>query len=320
MASITTATTPAKTRVERYRAAELNLWHRHELEPTEQFLDLESPAASLRVVTLGSGRPVLFVHGTVGPGGWPSLIAELPGFRSIVLDRPGWGMSSAIDFSAQDYGALVAEIMQGVLDALEIEQAHVVGGSIGNVWALRLAERYPSRVDRVVLMGGGPIVDHAGVPRMIRLLASPVGALMVRLPAKHDRVHSILRRLGHGASLDAKRIPEEFVDWRVAAGRDTASMRHEREMVCAIVKGTSYRPGLTFGDAELAAIQQPTLHVYGTADPMGSTDLWRGVADTLPRGRLSIVEDAGHMPWFDDSTRVAQEMRDFLTSDAVTGS
>ena len=50
-------------------------------------------------------------------------------------------------------------------------------------------------------------------------------------------------------------------------------MRHEREMVCAIVKGKSYRPGLTFDDAELAAIRQPTLHVHGTADEtVGSAD------------------------------------------------
>ena len=37
-------------------------------------------------------------------------------------------------------------------------------------------------------------------------------------------------------------------------------------MVCAIVRGKSYRPGLTFDDAELAAIRQPTLHVHGTSD------------------------------------------------------
>ena len=89
---------------------------------------------------------------------WPSLISKLPGFRSIVLERPGWGLSSAIDFSSQEYGTLVADVLREALDALELERAHVVGGSIGNVWALRLAGEHPSRVDRVVLMGGGPIV------------------------------------------------------------------------------------------------------------------------------------------------------------------
>jgi pimeloyl-ACP methyl ester carboxylesterase len=289
------------------------LWKHYGLEPEERFLDLDAPAARLRVLEVGSGEPVLFVHGTVGPGAWASLISELPGFRSIVLERPGWGLSSAIDFSRQDYKTLVADLLRGALDALELERAHVVGGSIGNVWALRLAAQHPSRVGRIVLMGGGPIVAEAGVPGIIRLLASPAGALMVRLPDKPARLRSILRQSGHGASLDAGRIPDEFIDWRVAVGRETSSMRHEREMVCAIVKGKSYRPGLTFDDAELAAIRHPTLHVYGTADhTVESAEIWSRVADALPRGELRLVEGAGHMPWFDDSTRVAEELRDFL--------
>jgi pimeloyl-ACP methyl ester carboxylesterase len=312
MASIATTSTSADARSERYRDAELELWHHYGLEPDESFLDLDSPAARLRVLEVGSGEPILFVHGTVGPGSWPSLICELPGFRSIVLDRPGWGWSSAIDYSGRAYGALVADVLRGTLDALEIERAHVIGGSIGNVWALRLAERYPARVGRIVLLGGGPIVDEAGVPGIIRLLASPLGALMVRLPDKPDRVRSILRRSGHGASLGAGFIPDEFVDWRVVLGRDTESMRHEREMVTAIVKGKAYRPGLTFADTELAEIRRPTLHVFGTADPVGSVDIWRRVADRLPHGELHVVEGAGHMPWFDDPGKVAGEVSRFL--------
>jgi pimeloyl-ACP methyl ester carboxylesterase len=314
MTSTAIAPSAASTRTERYLETERSLWQHYGLEPDERFLDLDTPAACLRVLEAGSGEPLLFVHGTVGPGGWPSLIRELPGFRSIVLERPGWGLSSAIDFSRHEYKTLVADVLRGALDALGLERAHVVAGSNGNVWALRLAAQHPSRVGRLVLLGGGPIVSEVGVPGIIRLLASPAGALMVRLPNKPARVRSILRQAGHGASLDDGRIPDEFVDWRTAAGRETDSMRHEREMVCAIVKGKSYRPGSTFEDAELAAIRNPTLHVYGTADPVGSAELWRRVASRLPHGRLSIVEGAGAMPWFDDSTRVAEEVGNFLAA------
>ncbi len=91
------------------------------------------------------------------------------------------------------------------------------------------------------------------------------------------------------------------------------SSAEERRLSCRRwSRGKSYRPGLTFEDAELAAIRHSTLHVYGTADPVGSADLWKRVTRTLPHGRLSIVEGAGHMPWFEDSTRVAEEVGDFL--------
>jgi pimeloyl-ACP methyl ester carboxylesterase len=83
-------------------------------------------------------------------------------------------------------------------------------------------------------------------------------------------------------------------------------------MVRAIVKGTTWQPGLTFEDAELAAISHPTLHVYGTADSVGSVEIWKRVAGVLPRGELRVVEGAGHMPWFDDSARVAEEVGRFL--------
>jgi pimeloyl-ACP methyl ester carboxylesterase len=167
MASTAIATTPASTRTERYLEAERRLWQHYGLEPHERFIDLDAPTARLRVLEVGSGEPVLFVHGTVGPGAWASLISELSGFRAIVLERPGWGLSSAIDFSGQDYGKLVAKVLRGAFDALELEWAHVVGGSIGNVWALRLAQRHPAKVSRIVLMGGGPIVSEVGVPGII---------------------------------------------------------------------------------------------------------------------------------------------------------
>jgi hypothetical protein len=119
MTSTATATASAPVQDKRYRDAERALWNRYELEPTERFLDLDAPAARLRVLEVGSGEPVLFVHGTAGLGFWPSLLSQLPGYRSIVLERPGWGLSSAIDFSGHDYRALVAEVLLGVLDAFD---------------------------------------------------------------------------------------------------------------------------------------------------------------------------------------------------------
>ena len=72
MASTAIAPTAAGTRTERYLEAERTLWRHYGLEPKERFIDLDAPAVRLRVLEIGSGEPVLFVHGTVGPGGWPS--------------------------------------------------------------------------------------------------------------------------------------------------------------------------------------------------------------------------------------------------------
>ena len=132
-------------------------------------------------------------------------------------------------------------------------------------------------------------------------------------------MRSILRDSGHGPSLDAGRIPDAFVDWRVALGNDTPSMRHERDMVRSIVRGSGWRPGFMYEDGQLNRIQQPTLFVYGTADHVGSVDIWRRVVGELPHGELQIVDGAGHMPWFDDPQGIAAHVSRFLaTSPAMT--
>jgi pimeloyl-ACP methyl ester carboxylesterase len=302
------ATGPA----ERVRLAEEALWRRHGLVPTERIIQLARPPIRLRVLEVGSGKPLLLVHGTVGPGSWPSLVEAMPGHRFLMLDRPGWGGSDPVDFRGRDYHALAADILVGALDALQLDRATVVGASIGDVWALSLARLAPSRVDRVLLLGAGPLLPEVPRPGFIRLLASRLGALIVRLPVSPDRTRSILRDSGHGASLDAGRIPDEFVTWRVAVNNDTPAMRHERAMVKAVVAGSRWSPSLVFEPDELRAIHQPTLMLFGSADPVGSVDLWRRFVGMLPRGSLEVVDGAGHMPWFDQPALVAGLLERFI--------
>jgi pimeloyl-ACP methyl ester carboxylesterase len=307
------ATSSTATRIQRYRQAERAWWAHHGLQPTERFIQLASPAVRLRVLEVGSGPPVLFIHGTAGAGPvWAPLARELPGVRCLLLDRPGWGLSAPVDYARYQYKTLVVDLLTGVLDALGVDRAHVLSGSIGTIWALRLAAARPSRVDRAVLIGAGPLVSKLGVPVFIRLLTSPLGVIMVRVPPRLAMESAQARRLGHGASLDAGRL-DAFMRWRMALTRDTDSMRHERDMARVVVSWLrGYRPGLTFRDAELAGIGQPTLLVSGTADPVGTVDTWRWVVGLLPRGELQLVEGGGHAPWLDDPSQVGGHVSHFL--------
>jgi 2-hydroxy-6-oxonona-2,4-dienedioate hydrolase len=97
-------------------------------------------------------------------------------------------------------------------------------------------------------------------------------------------------------------------------------MRNERDMIRAIVSRRGFGPGLTFNDAELAAIRQPTLLVYGTMDPTGPLDLWRRFAGLLPEGELHTLNDGGHLPWLDDPSQVARKISHLLReTDRVRG-
>jgi pimeloyl-ACP methyl ester carboxylesterase len=299
----------------RYRQAERALWEHYGLTPTERFVGLERPSLRLRVLEAGSGPPVLFVAGTAATGpSWGALVRELSGFRCLMVDPPNSGLSARLDYTGREYGRVIADVLGGVLDALGLDRARVAGFSLGNVSALRLAAAHPARIDRVVLLGAGPLLTESRVPGILRAIASPLGAIMVRIPPSRRVARSFLRQMGHGASLAAGRIPAELIDWRVAFDRDTDTLRNERDMARALVRWRRgrLRPGVTFEDAELATIAQPTLLVHGTADPTGPIAVARRATGLLPRGELRVVDGAGHMPWLDDPVAVAGEVDGFL--------
>ncbi len=266
----------------RYRVAEADLWAAHGINVTEHHIALDEPRVRIRVVEAGSGPPILFIPGTGGTGPyWAPLIQELTGFRCLMIDRPGWGFSSPTKWQASTYGMTAGNIQRGVLDHFGVKQADLIGASVGNLWAFRLAQHEPSRVGRVVMLGGGLAVP---VPRFIRLLASPIGAVMVRLPTPSRALRSQLEAIGHGRSVAEGRM-DGFIAWRTALARDTRSLRAERAMVQALIQGSSFRPGVIPTDAEIgrrAASSPNALRVGrsgGVGGPLapfhGSPSQWR---------------------------------------------
>ena len=296
---------------ERYRDAERTLWQQYGLDPTERFVELSEPALRLRVVEVGAGRPVLFIPGTGGTGPyWAPLIRELPGIRRLLLDRPGWGLSSPIDYRSGAFGSLAASTLVKVLDTLELDRVDIVGASIGGLWALHMAHRHPSRVGRVAVLGGLPNTE-VGVPRFIKLLSSPIGAILVRAPMSRKMLESQLQAVGHGPSVAAGRM-DDFIPWRLAFSRYTPSMHHERDMVRALRLGEGWRPGFAMEAHDLAEIRQPVRMIFGSADPTGTPDIWRRFIGQLPSGELVLVPGAGHQPWWDEPTEVGAQVGSFL--------
>ena len=260
-------TASGSPKVVRYREAERRFWASHALEPSDRVVRVGTPPVDLHVSDVGTGEPVLFVHGTGGPGAYfAPLIEHLGSFRSIVLDRPGWGISQPFDYGAQPYATATTSILRDTLDGLGVERCHLVTASIGDLWALRFVLAHPNRVSRIVLLGGGRGSTEFGVPPFIRLLRSPLGNVVVRLPENPGMLRKQLEKVGHGASLAAGRITDSYIEWHVAMSRDSDWARHERDMVRAIVKRDGLVDGLIPLPEELASIRHPVLMVFGTAD------------------------------------------------------
>lgn len=111
----------------------------------------ERRGAVVRTFEGGTGRPLLLVHG-LGGAAWnfSELAPLLEGRRLVIPDLPGHGASSPLP-AASLTG--FADVLAGILD----EPADVLGHSLGGVVALRLAERHPALVRRLVLAAAAGI-------------------------------------------------------------------------------------------------------------------------------------------------------------------
>lgn len=82
---------------DRYRDAERRLWGSVGASPVEQHVTLPRVGTRVRIQVVGEGPPLVFVHGASTNGTiFASLAAHLTGFRCVLLDRPGCGLSDAL--------------------------------------------------------------------------------------------------------------------------------------------------------------------------------------------------------------------------------
>ena len=317
-AAMRTIGTTMDAQTQRYRDAERALWAAHGLEPSERFVQLDDPRMRVRVVEIGSGDPVLFIPGTGGTGPyWAPLIREMTGFRCLLVDRPGWGLSDPIEWRDRDYGATAAAIVRGTLDDFGIDRTHLVGASVGNLWAIHSAHHDPARVGKLALLGAPPTAE-VPVPKFIRLLRSPIGALIVRAPLSEGGLRSQLKAIGHADTLAAGKL-DRFLEWRLAFAKETPSMRHERNMVQAVLGPNGWRNGFVPADGALAAVSHKTKMLLGSNDPTGPVELYRAFMDRLPNAEFEVIDGAGHMPWWDEPQLVGRSIAALFGSDQEAG-
>lgn len=107
----------------------------------------------------GAGNPLVLLHGFLESGKiWEDLSAEFSKQRQIIcIDFPGHGSSGTIgDIHTME---LLAEIVLAVLQELRVEKADFLGHSMGGYVSLAFLEKYPEKVQKIVLVNSTPAPD-----------------------------------------------------------------------------------------------------------------------------------------------------------------
>jgi pimeloyl-ACP methyl ester carboxylesterase len=221
---------------------------------------------------------------------WEKVIQPLTGYgRVIAYDRPAFGLTDRpIKWKGGNPYSTQAQVDQllGLMDALGIEQAILVGNSAGGRIAFETALQHPERVLAIIAVDAA-VYSEGGTPSWLKpLLRTPqmrrIGPLIARRIQENG--DEIIRRAWHDPSLITEEVylgyrePLQIANWDRALWELSAA------------------PGINDLAGRIPAVQQPTLVITGDDDRIVPTELSIQLAGDLPNAELSILPNCGHVP------------------------
>jgi 2-hydroxy-6-oxonona-2,4-dienedioate hydrolase len=263
---------------------------------------VEAAGWRTRCLVAGTGEKTLFL--LPGTGGHLEAYTRNIGalaerFRVIAYDYPGHGYTTLTDHDLElpEY----VEHLAALMDAFEVERAHISGESLGGWVAVKFAARHPERVDRIVLNTPGGTMARPEVMARIRELSQAAADDPSRV-----RVRSRLEWLmAHPES-----VTEELIDIRqgiYAQPGFSTSMSH---ILC--LQDPDIRARNLITDEELEGIAAPALVVWTSDDPSGPAGAGIHMAERIPDGRFELIQDAGHWPQWEQWRRFNELLLEFL--------
>ena len=248
----------------------------------------------------GDGPAVLLLHGS-GPGvtAWANWRLTLPAlgrrFHVVAPDIVGFGFTQRPEGVVYDLATWTAHAV-GVLDALGIERAHVVGNSFGGSLAMSLAIQHPERVSRLVLMGS------VGVPFAITPGLDAVWGYEPSVEAMEGLLHL-------------------FAYDRDLIGPDLARLRYEASMRPGVQE--AYRAmfpaprqqaldAMTHSVEAIAAITAATLIVHGREDMVIPLQNAFDLLGLIDDAQLHVFGHCGHWTQIEHAAAFTELVTDFL--------
>ena len=262
----------------------------------------------VNVLDIGDGPAVVFLHGLSGCWqNWLENIAPLAAdHRVVALDLPGFGespMPPAAAISVSGYARTVANL----LDTMGVEQATIVGNSMGGFVGCEMAIRFPQRMQRLVLVAGaGLSLRHMRHERRTGLRARAENLLFFALGrlARHTDLVVRSRRLRRGLLLLIVAHPERLsgpliLEQAHGAGRPG--------FAGALDAMTAYPIRDRLGE-----IACPTLIVWGQEDRLVPVRDASEFEWLIRDARKLIYPDTGHMVMLERPARFNADVRAFI--------
>lgn len=259
---------------------------------------------------VGEGDPVILIHGG-GPGatGYSNYSRNIGPLsqnnRVIVIDLPGYGGSENREIEGSIFDVLSAMVI-GLMDALDIAKASIVGNSLGGGTALRTAIDHPERVAKLVLMGpGGGMTVHSNFPTpgLMKMFTYYLGD-----GPSEKKLRAIIQEL----VFDPSQITEELFQQRLEA-----SMRPD--VVANPPLKQRKGPSAMRDDLwrePLYKVKHPVLMIWGREDRVLPIDAAFVYQKSLPNAELHVFPKCGHWAQWEKADQFNALVDQFLARPA----
>ena len=249
----------------------------------------------------GAGDPpvALLIGFGLDRSGWNLQLRDLALDRRVIAPDPrGTGASTDPGDESLSVDRLARDVL-GLLDALSIERAALIGSSLGSAVALEAAIAYPDRVERLVLIS--PAVEPD--PRLLAALDS-----IVRVAEAAD-ADARLRAMAPWLFGRAFLADAEGTEHAIRAMLGVAARvppRTLRRQLAALADWLGTR-----GD-DIAKLEQPALVVVGSEDILTPPANAEALCAAIPEARLAVIDGAAHAPMVEAPDRLHALLRDFF--------
>ena len=273
-----------------------------------------------QVFELGSGPPLLYVHGGLG-GAYevvPILAALAQAHRVLAVDRPGHGLADPFDYRGVDLLAHARTFLRDIVDALELPTVDVIANSMGGLWSVAFALDAPGRVSHLALVGAPFGIMQRPPLQMLPLGLPLIGHRLCRYLFSNATRDGSRKFFGQLMVEHPERVDDRLLDVDVAHSRRNVESMLSLIACIADWRRLGYRRELILGD-RWRALTVPTLLVWPEHDAFGSPEEGEALAATNPSLRLVRVPGAGHLPWIDDPDTVVAEIERFLATERQSG-
>ena len=284
------------------------------MQPEESFLDLASAKVRLRVLSVGAGPPLVMLHGvSLAAAVWAPLLADLAGYRALLVELPGHGLSGPVAYRPGAVRDHTLGLMDDLFDTLGLATAPVVAHSLGGMFALWYAAARQGRIASLVAIGSPAVALPGSIVRMpLSIMTVPVlGEAALRIPTPRPVYRGLF---GQGTTpAAAAAAPDEMLDVLRLAVRRKGNARTVASLMHAIDGFRRPRAASVMTDGELRQISAPTMFCWGTDDPFLTPVRARPAIATISGALLHEVP-GGHGPWLEDPAGCAKLVISHLTA------